>query len=206
MRRGVVTREALVSAGRRLFAEHGYDDTSIEAVLSSSGVARGGLYHHFASKHELFDAVLEREIVRISEASATAASAALRASGDAVQALLAGCRTWLEEVAKDAGVQRILLVDATAVVGWRRVRQLDEAHTLGGLVRTMEELAAGGRIDSRQVRPMAHLVLAAVAEAALVIAQAGEPREAADDVWSAVRTLLERSLGPSGGVAGGPAE
>ena len=55
--RGEATRGQLISIARRLFAERGYEDTSIEAVLREAGVSRGSLYHHFAGKKDLFRAV-----------------------------------------------------------------------------------------------------------------------------------------------------
>ena len=57
--RGEATRGQLLSIATRLFAERGYEDTSIEAVLREAGVSRGSLYHHFPGKEALFEAVAE---------------------------------------------------------------------------------------------------------------------------------------------------
>src|SRR3984957_6213497 len=57
--RGEATRGQLVAIATRMFAERGYEDTSVEAVLREAGVSRGSLYHHFASKEALFEAVAE---------------------------------------------------------------------------------------------------------------------------------------------------
>src|SRR5262249_35559694 len=59
------TRGALLAAGRRLFAERGYEGVSAEEIVRAAGVTRGALYHHFGGKPELLDAVyeqLEREV------------------------------------------------------------------------------------------------------------------------------------------------
>ena len=45
--RGRATRAHVIEVATRLFAEHGYEGTSVEAVQASSGVSRGSLYHHF---------------------------------------------------------------------------------------------------------------------------------------------------------------
>ena len=58
--RGRATCDHLVTVATELFAEHGYEHTSIEAVLEQTGVSRGSLYHHFASKQALFEAVVEK--------------------------------------------------------------------------------------------------------------------------------------------------
>ena len=39
----------------RLFAEKGYENTSIEEITATVGVAKGTLYYHFSSKEEIFD-------------------------------------------------------------------------------------------------------------------------------------------------------
>ena len=52
--RGRATRAHVIEVATRLFAEHGYDDTSIEAVQAGSAVSRGSLYHHFPGKEALF--------------------------------------------------------------------------------------------------------------------------------------------------------
>ncbi len=188
--KGKATRDALVGVARELFGERGYDGTSIGAVLEAAGVARGALYHHFATKEELFDAVLDREVARVAAVAAQAG----RAASDPLASLRAGCATWLR-VALDPAVQRIVLLDPPAVVGWKRWRELDEAHTLGGLRAGIAALAAQGRIADAEVDTFAHMLLAAVAEAALLVAQADDPEAALAKGLATVDTLLTRVLG-----------
>src|ERR1700722_17140592 len=57
--RSAATRDALVAAGRRLFAETGFAEVSTDAIVAAAGVTRGALYHQFADKTALFDAVLD---------------------------------------------------------------------------------------------------------------------------------------------------
>ena len=56
---GQATRQHVLTIATRLFAKSGYDETSIEDVLSATELSRGALYYHFASKEKLFEAVLE---------------------------------------------------------------------------------------------------------------------------------------------------
>src|SRR2546430_12834215 len=109
---GRLTRERVIATATRLFAERGYDATSIETVLHEAEVSRGALYHHFGNKEALFEAVLEA--VEASIAGAIVSEAI--GSSDPVQALRAGCRAWGRE-ARDPTVQRIAIIDAPAVVG-----------------------------------------------------------------------------------------
>jgi AcrR family transcriptional regulator len=47
------TRGRVLGAAVELFAQHGYDGTSVSQVIARAGVAKGGFYHHFASKEAL---------------------------------------------------------------------------------------------------------------------------------------------------------
>jgi AcrR family transcriptional regulator len=185
--RGRATRERLLAAGRELFGSQGYDATSIEAILQAAQVTKGSLYHHFATKEALFDAVLERLIAEVAAAAADAA----RGSADPLESLRAGCETWLR-AALDPAVQRIALIDAPAVVGWTRWRQLDEEYTLGGLRVSVRGIADDGGLPAEQVDLLANMVLAAVSEAALMIARADDPTAALRTGEDAVDLLLTR--------------
>lgn len=199
--RGRATRDGLIATARELFGRHGYDGVSIAAVLEAAGVARGALYHHFASKEALFDAVLDNEVARI----ATTAGAAARAADDPVAGLRAACETWLA-VALDPAVQRIVLLDPPAVLGWSRWRELDERHTLGGLRANIERMGASAGVPPEQVDPLAHMILAAVSEAALLIARAEDPDMALTIGRAAVDTLLTRLFARQPGLDAGPVE
>ena len=185
--RGAATRERLLAAARLLFGERGYEATSIESVLGASGVARGALYHHFQSKAELFDAVLAEVLIEIAEQTAAAAAA----SSDPLEGLRAGSHAWLQ-MALDPAIQRIALLDPTTAVGWARWREQDEAHSLGGLRATLLRLGDEGRVPRGQAELLAHVLLAALNEAALFVAFAEEQRAAAETARASIDTLLDR--------------
>ncbi|HEU0025103.1 MAG TPA: TetR/AcrR family transcriptional regulator [Thermoleophilaceae bacterium] len=188
--RGKATRDRLVAAGRKLFGERGYDATPIDAILDMAGVKRGALYHHFETKAALFDAVLDQVIA---DSAAIAADDARGASGP-VASLQAACDAWLR-MSLDPSVQRIALLDPPAVVGWTRWREIDEQHTLGGLRRSLERIAADGGLPQEEVDVLAHMLLAAVSEAALMIARAEDPEAALAAGRAAMATLLGRLIG-----------
>jgi AcrR family transcriptional regulator len=54
------SREKLIDAATALFAEHGYRDTSVQAIGEQAGVSRGSIFWHFGSKEGLLWAVVER--------------------------------------------------------------------------------------------------------------------------------------------------
>lgn len=49
------TKRKIFEASMKLFAEKGYENTSIEEITGAVGVAKGTLYYHFSSKEEIFD-------------------------------------------------------------------------------------------------------------------------------------------------------
>jgi AcrR family transcriptional regulator len=192
-RRGQATRDQLVAIARRLFAERGYEGASIEAVLRESGASRGALYHHFDSKEALFEATLEAVEADIARQTAAAA----RGATDPVAALRAGCLAWVR-LAGDPVVQRIVLIDAPAVLGWERWRAMDERHGFGLLKRALQAAAEGGRLPGDLVDAFAHMLLAALNEIALLVARAEDRDAAIRDGEAAVDALLVRLLGARG--------
>jgi AcrR family transcriptional regulator len=186
--RAIATHAKLVAAARELFGARGYEATSIEAVLEHAGAKRGALYHHFASKQALFDAVLEQVVADV----ATAGMAAARGHADPLESLRAGSASWLRE-SLDPAVQRIVLIDAPSVVGWTRWRALDDQYTLGGVRASLQALDAAGRLPpGADVDMLANMLLAAVNEAALLIARAADPDRALSHGLAAVDMILDR--------------
>jgi AcrR family transcriptional regulator len=167
------TTRALVTAAHRLFATRGFAATPIEDVLEAAGIARGGLYHHFASKTDLFRAVFEEQekLLMAAVASATADK------HDAWAAFRAGCEAFLEGCL-DPAVQRIILIDAPSVIGWEAMREIESRYALALLEGGLERAMQAGRLARRPVRPLAHLLLGALSESAMAIARAPDPTAA----------------------------
>jgi AcrR family transcriptional regulator len=189
--RAAATREQFIAVATRLFAERGYEDTSIESVLHATGASRGSLYHHFRGKDALFEAVLEAVESDVGQRTAAAAAGA----ADAFEALRAGCLAWVG-IAGDPVVQRILLIDAPSVLGWQRWREMEERHALGMIKAVLGALAETGRLAPDLVDMFAHVLLASMNEIALLIARADDPAAASRSAAEAVNEILTRLLGP----------
>lgn len=54
------TREHILTLSANLFIENGYDKTSIQDIIDAIGMSKGAIYHHFKSKEEILEAVLEK--------------------------------------------------------------------------------------------------------------------------------------------------
>jgi AcrR family transcriptional regulator len=182
---GQATRAVLIDVATGLFATDGYEATAIPAVLGAAGVSRGALYHHFKSKEALFEAVLQAV-----EAQATLkVTRAARGATDPLDGLRRGCAAYLA-MCRDPVVRRISLIDAPAVVGWERWREIDEQHSFGLIKAAIAAIAADGRVKPELVDVMAHVVLAALLEVALLVARADEGRLAIRRGQEAVDELL----------------
>lgn len=188
--RGAATRAHLIEVATRLFSERGYDGTSIEAVLAESGASRGALYHHFPGKDALFWAVGESVGARIG----AAVIAAMADAGDPVAELRAGSLAWIR-LACDPVVRQIVLIDAPAVFGWQRWRELDEQGNLGVIRAALAYAAEQGRIDPGHVEAFAHIALAAANEVAMMIARSDDPAAALHAEEGAFAEFLDRLIG-----------
>jgi AcrR family transcriptional regulator len=183
------TRQRLIAVARELFASHGYQETSVQEVLDRSGASRGALYHHFQSKKALFEAVLEeveRELADAiieSSAGATTGAAALRA----------GSAAFLD-AAKDPAIRQLLLIDAPNAVGWSRWRAIDARYGFGLLKAALQNEANEGRLPPDLVDAYAHILLAALLELGLQIANAPDATRAQQQAQRAIDALLARLL------------
>lgn len=188
--RGRATREQLLDAATRLFADRGYDGTSIEAVLREAGVSRGSLYHHFTGKEALFLAVLDAVGARIDAGLAEA----MRDAPDGVAALKAGCLAWIR-MAADPVIRQIVLLDAPAVLGSRRFGS-EQQQSLGDVRAALADAVGAGSIRPEHVDVFAHAIQAAVNEVALLIATADDPGSAVGNGEQALTAFLSRVLDP----------
>src|SRR5215831_11337079 len=122
------TRAALVAAGRQLFGQRGFADTSVEEIARQARVTTGALYHHFPTKAALFEPVFEGFHAEILEAAGRLAAGA----HDEVEFLARGFEAFLDVILEPAA-QRIIITDAPAVIGLARFSELDEKFTFAGI-------------------------------------------------------------------------
>jgi AcrR family transcriptional regulator len=196
VRQGEATREALIGAARHLFGTRGYADTSLDAIVATAGVTKGALYHHFLGKKELFEAVFEQVKRELSSQIASALQSYRNASrpgapsDDPWTGIVAACRTYIE-IHTDPAVERIVLLDARAVLSpdaWRRVDgQWGAVMFRGAFRRAINR----GVFVSLPLKPLAMIVTGALAEACLLVADAEDPEAAREEALAVVLQLLE---------------
>lgn len=187
-----MTRRALLAAARILFAKQGYEAAATEEIVRRAQVTRGALYHHFADKRALFDAVaseVAREIAQRIEAATPMT--------DPLQALIAGSMAFLD-ACLDPAVRRIYLVDAPSVLGWHRWREIDAPHGVRSLREGVQAMLARRTDRTLSLEPTTFLLSGALNEAALWIAEAADEEAARRDMERTVRALIERLFATAG--------
>ncbi len=183
--RSADTQAALVRAARPLFAELGYAGVGTDQIARAAGVTRGALYHQFAGKQELFAAVFEEV-----EGEVAAHLATSLVTTDPLAVLHDGIDGWLAACAQPE-VHRIVLIEAPAALGWERWREIGRRYGVGLVEALIESLIESGVLAPQPVRPLAHVLVGALEEAALYAARADDRERATAEVRSALVSLVD---------------
>jgi AcrR family transcriptional regulator len=190
------TRSALIAAGRRLFGERGFADTSVEDLAREARVTTGALYHHFSTKAQLFEAVFEQAHAEMSAGSGDLAELVGQAP-DVIELLAAGFNAFLDAVLKP-DLQRILIIDGPAVLGLARFTELDERDAFEVIVTILDAADAAGRLSIDDPPTMARLLLGLATRGAMLIANSAQPVETSQSVARSFRALLTGLSTPAG--------
>jgi AcrR family transcriptional regulator len=185
--RSTATRSKLLATARALFAERGFQAVTTNEIVAAAGTTRGALYHHFRDKEDLFCAVYEQieselfeEIVQTSAAATSSPWEELKRGGE----------LFLSSCARPE-IERIVLIDAPSVLGWDRWREIGERYGLGLIEGALTGAIAAGEIQPLPVSTLAHMLLGAIDELALVIARASDRAAAQTEAQATFAWLLE---------------
>ncbi|CAM4315612.1 Potential acrAB operon repressor [Mycobacterium basiliense] len=189
--RSAATREALISAARKLWGLRGYAEVGTPEIAKEAGVTRGAMYHQFADKAALFRDVVEAvEQDLMARLATSVASSGAATPADAIRAAV---DAWLE-VSADPEVRQLILLDAPAVLGWAGFRDVAQRYSLGMTEQLINEAIRAGQLDSQPVRPLAHVLIGALDEAAMFIATADDPEPALRETRQVLRRLVDGML------------
>lgn len=186
-RQAEATRQLLVSVARELFAERGYAGTSVEEIIQRAGVARGGLYHHFAGKDALFRAVYDAVQADVATRVVNAALVGV----DPWEGVRAGLGAFLD-ACLEPEFRRIVILDSVPVLAagmWDSGVEHVE-HTELPMLRTVLTPLVEAFLPLVDADALAHIALGGLYGAALYIARAADPQSARTDSETAVDTLI----------------
>lgn len=185
--RSQATKTELLRVARELFGSRGFEGASIEDVADAAGMTKGAVYHHFASKRDLFQAIVEQLEQEICENVIVAAAGA---GDDVLDGMRRGVRAFLDSGA-DGSYRRIVLIEGPSVLGWETWREIDERYGFSIVKGSLEAAMGAGVLKQQPLDPIAHLFLASLAEAALQIARADDQDAAREEMFEALWTIIE---------------
>jgi AcrR family transcriptional regulator len=185
------TRQALVEVAERLFVEHGYTATSLDAIVAGAEVTKGALYHHYSGKQALFEAVFEK----VESAGAQQIQVALTGHRDPWKKAIAGLRAFLEVVRQPA-YRRIVVQDGPSVLGYERFREQEERSTfacvldIARAVLTADD-GAGAWADAEAMQlTLANILFGAMSSAGSSVSRADDADDEADRVELVIGLML----------------
>ena len=187
---GAERRELITEAAGRLFGERGYDGTRLDDVAAAAGVTKPVLYRHFASKRDLYLALLARH-----REDLPTFVGAMPAEGSLRERLRAVLEGWLEYVETHSYAWQMLFRDTGGgpdVRAFRREVHARARDVLAEIIRSLGD----ARIPREEIEPLAELM--SMGMAALVLwwmEDPGTSRAALVDAMTRVWTGL---LSPDG--------
>lgn len=180
------TRADILEKARDLFASQGYASTSAREISAAAGVTVGAMFHHFDSKLDLFQHVFESLELELDSHAKAASNPALGLG--TLETFLAGVRTSLDFAERNE-FHRIVFVEAPAVFGEEKWREVDSRLGLKTVMAGARALMAAGLIAEQPVKPIAVLLMGAMNGAGFAIAR-GEDGVDKDGLVNALRLLL----------------
>jgi AcrR family transcriptional regulator len=189
--RSAATQTALQTAARQLWGERGYAAVSTPEIAEAAGVTRGAMYHQYADKAKLFLAVLENVEAEVIDRLAAAVAAAEPKTPAA--ALRIAADAWLE-IASEPDVRQLVLLDAPSILGWAGFREISLRYGLGMTEQLLNAAIEAGELKPQPVRPLATVMIGALDEAAMSIANAEDPDREKAEVRAVVNNLIDGLL------------
>ena len=186
--RSAATQQALLAAARRLWGDRGYAEVSTPEIAEAAGVTRGAMYHQFPDKTALFIAVLEAvEADVLNRLAAAVAAAGPKTPADTLHA---AADAWLD-IAGETEVRRLVLLDAPNVLGWAGFREISLRYGLGMTEQLLTAAIEAGQLKAQPVRPLATVMIGALDEAAMSIANADDTTAEREQVRAVVHDLID---------------
>jgi AcrR family transcriptional regulator len=189
--RSAATQHALLSAARRLWGARGYAEVGTPEIAQAAGVTRGAMYHQYADKAALFLGVLEAVETEVIE-RLTAAVSAARPTTPA-DALHVAADAWLD-IASEPEVRQLVLLDAPSILGWAGFREISQRYGLGMTEQLLDATMEAGQLTPQPVQPLATVMIGALDEAAMSIANAENPRREKTEVRAVIHNLINGLL------------
>nr|WP_042191836.1 TetR/AcrR family transcriptional regulator [Kibdelosporangium sp. MJ126-NF4]CEL20320.1 Transcriptional regulator, TetR family [Kibdelosporangium sp. MJ126-NF4] len=163
------TRAALLAAATRRFAEQGFTGTALEDIATDIQATRGAIYHHFANKTALFEAVfdeLEADVLDQCAAAAAQSATPQEAAYMALDAFLERCC--------DPVYGKLVWQEGPIALGWPQWLASEKVLAYGLIERMLDDLMAAGHYERQPLATATRLVFGMLTAAAMTLANAPE--------------------------------
>ncbi|WP_328308746.1 TetR/AcrR family transcriptional regulator [Actinomycetospora sp. NBC_00405] len=168
------TRAGLVEAATELFAARGFAETSIDDVAAVAGMTKGAVYHHFAGKAALFEAVFSAQETAVHERL----GAALDGAPDQLTGARAALTTFLEACTEPT-YGPIVFRDGPLALGWQRWQECERDYAYALIARVLDGLAREGHLARAPGASYPAVVLGMLSSAGQLLGQAPPEQHAA---------------------------
>ncbi|HWE67969.1 MAG TPA: TetR/AcrR family transcriptional regulator [Acidimicrobiales bacterium] len=188
------TYEALLDSAAACFYENGFAATSLDQVAQRARVTKGAIYHHFASKRDLFMAVLDHQ-EELTGRTITQAGANALSAWDGI---VAAFDAFLESLS-DPVYQRLCFVEGPTALGFEEWWACGERYEIGIIRNQLERAAAAGILAVEDLDMLAGVLFGAVTAGVLAMVRSGNPVVERDRFRSVMLSLmagLVRSASP----------
>jgi len=181
------TRAALLEAATRRFGERGFAGTALEDVAADIQATRGAVYHHFANKTALFQAVfeeLETGLIRgITEA--------IGAVEDPWEAAVIALEMFLDRSC-DSGYSRIVWQEAPIALGWQAWKECEEKYAWALIEDINQRLIDSGQVTPLPMEPVTRITFNILGGAGMALAETTEEKkpEVKAAYFEVITTLL----------------
>jgi AcrR family transcriptional regulator len=187
---GAATRERILAAAERLFAERGYTGVSMPAIAAAAGITAGAIYKHFESKEQLFFTIVRRAV----EATPTTTAADGLAGAPALAAIVAAYTTRRLKRVRQLAVEIHYAAAQDPQV--RRLLRSSVDYEIGDMTLRIGEAQAAGEIDP-SINPQLTATVVMSLIMGLMHAETLTPQLVGDAAWrDFIAATVERLLTP----------
>ena len=149
------TRQKLIEVARDLFAHNGLEATTMNDIAQASGKGRRTLYTYFRNKEEIYKAVVEEELERLSERMELVAAQDAAPERKILTLIYAHLNAMRETVARNGSLRAEFFRNIWNVEKVRRAFDIEELNVLE---RVLQEGCDAGRFKIVHVRLMAEII------------------------------------------------
>ncbi|WP_238593725.1 TetR/AcrR family transcriptional regulator [Endozoicomonas atrinae] len=175
------TRQQVLDSACRLFGRNGYANTSLEEIASDCGLTTRPVYHYFGNKLALFQAVNDVMVSRI------LAIQHEPRSGNKATRFMAIWEAFLD-LCDDPGFRQVVLIDSPTILGRERWKKSPVTARAESLLINQQE----GEKEHYRQKLLSRMAIAAMAEAALMIADAEDIQLAKQEANAVVSSVLKK--------------